>query len=82
MKAWDWWKQGLWTACAGGALLLAGSAQAQQCEADADCPEGYVCEGVAADGCAVPEIDCVGDDCPERPECDSTPRNFCHCGHT
>lgn len=51
-------------------LTLAGQAWAVvECETDADCIDGFVCEEVGGVACAMP--DCPdGDECPEPPDCE------------
>ena len=69
------WRAALTCCAALFMLLMTTTASAQECETDADCSAGEVCEVVAIGGCACPP--CMeGQECPPC-ECDETEYSEC-----
>lgn len=72
---------GKWCAAAMLAAICLAPASAfaeSECDTNADCGEGFVCETVSTPCAAPPPCDSVdGGECPEPPECDPEPEGQC-----
>lgn len=78
------WKKQVMALCGFGLVsfgaLGALSAQESECQTDADCGEGQICEIYGGVGVACPELPpCDGDDCPDEIECQEEFEEFGAC---
>ena len=74
INSWDRLRTASWTALAGAVVLLtAHAASAQECEADVDCDDGYVCKSYGTTSCPAAEPCAQGDqECAKKapPTCE------------